>query len=124
MSGDVHVRFCESRGVRFPPATHLVVMCSSRKQAERAEEQATVILGELGLVLHPDKTRVVDLRKGKEGFDFLGCHLHARMSGKLWEQKRIIRYYLQPSVSCVRENRLHRSKGGWGTGLALQAPRP
>jgi hypothetical protein len=24
MSGDVHVRFCESRGVRFPPATHLV----------------------------------------------------------------------------------------------------
>ena len=23
MSGDVHVRFCESRGVRLPPATHL-----------------------------------------------------------------------------------------------------
>ena len=23
MSGDVHVRFCESRGVRFPPATRL-----------------------------------------------------------------------------------------------------
>jgi putative transposase len=23
MTGDCHVRFCESRGVRFPPATHL-----------------------------------------------------------------------------------------------------
>ena len=48
----------------------------------------------LGLELHPDKTRVVDLRGGREGFDFLGCHFHARMSGRLWEQQRIVRYYL------------------------------
>ena len=79
MSGDVHVRFCESRGVRFPPATHLVVLCSSRSQAEQARRRATAILGDLGLELHPDKTRVVDLREGKEGFDFLGCHFHARV---------------------------------------------
>jgi len=26
MNGDVHVRFCESRGVRLPPATHLEAM--------------------------------------------------------------------------------------------------
>ncbi|MCA1682098.1 MAG: hypothetical protein LC700_02995, partial [Actinobacteria bacterium] len=70
MSGDVHAGFCESRGVRLPPATHLVVLCSSRRQAERAQERATAILGDLGLDLHPDKTRVVDLREGKEGFDF------------------------------------------------------
>jgi RNA-directed DNA polymerase len=88
-------------------ADDFVVMCSSKKQAERAEEQATVILGELGLTLHPDKTRVVDLREGKESFDFLGCHLHARMSGKLWEQKRIIRYYLQrwPSKRSMKRAR-------------------
>ena len=42
----------------------------------------------MGLELHPDKTRVVDLREGREGFDFLGCHFRARMSGRLWEQKR------------------------------------
>lgn len=48
----------------------------------------------LGLRLHPDKTKVVDLREGREGLDFLGCHFRARMSGRLWEQKRIIRYYL------------------------------
>src|SRR6202167_860068 len=59
-----------------------------------AGRRARALLGDLGLDLHPDKTRVVDLREGKEGFDFLGCHLHARMSGKLWEQKRIIRYSL------------------------------
>ena len=47
-----------------------------------------------GCELHPDKTKVVDLREGREGLDFLGCHFRARMSGRLWEQKRIIRYYL------------------------------
>jgi RNA-directed DNA polymerase len=76
-------------------ADDFVVLCSSREQAEQALARATVLLAELGLALHPDKTRVVDLRQGREGFDFLGCHLHARMSGRLWEQKRIVRYYLQ-----------------------------
>jgi RNA-directed DNA polymerase len=55
---------------------------------------AAAILGELGLALHPDKTRVVDLREGREGFDFLGCHLHARMSGPMWEKYGKVRYCL------------------------------
>jgi RNA-directed DNA polymerase len=75
-------------------ADDFVVLCSSGQQAEQAHARAAVLLGELGLVLHPDKTRVVELRQGKEGFDFLGCHLRARMSGPLWEQKRVVRYYL------------------------------
>jgi len=75
-------------------ADDFVALCSSRSQAEQAQRRATVILGGLGLELHPDKTRVVDLREGREGFDFLGCHFHARMSGRLWEQKRVVRYYL------------------------------
>jgi len=72
-----------------------VVMCRSQAQATRALKAVEGILAALGLELHPDKTRVVDLREGREGFDFLGCHFRARMSGKLWETKRIIRYYLQ-----------------------------
>ena len=75
-------------------ADDFVVLCASRSQAEEAEQWASALLGDLGLRLHPDKTRVVDLREGTEGFDFLGCHLHARMSGKLWENERRIRYYL------------------------------
>jgi RNA-directed DNA polymerase len=75
-------------------ADDFVVLCSSRSQAEQALARATALSGELGLSLHPEKTRIVDLRQGREGFDFLGCHLHARMSGRLWEQKRIVRYYL------------------------------
>ena len=46
-------------------------------------------------ILHPQKTRRVELTDGLEGFDFLGCHLHKRMSGRLWQQKGLRRYYLQ-----------------------------
>jgi len=88
-------------------ADDFVVLCATRRQAERAQERATAILGDLGLVLHPDKTRVVDLRQGAEGLDFLGCHLHARMSGRLWEQRRIVRYYLHrwPSQRSMKRAR-------------------
>ncbi|MEM6110781.1 group II intron reverse transcriptase/maturase [Mycobacterium sp. 050272] len=71
-----------------------VVLCRSAAQAEHALAVVGEILASLGLRLHPDKTKVVDLREGREGLDFLGCHFRARMSGRLWEQKRIIRYYL------------------------------
>lgn len=44
---------------------------------------------------------------GREGFDFLGCHFRARMSGRLWEQKRVIRYYLHrwPSQRAMKRLR-------------------
>jgi RNA-directed DNA polymerase len=88
-------------------ADDFVVLCRSHEQAEEAQRRSTAILGDLGLSLHPDKTKVVDLREGKEGFDFLGCHFRARMSGKLWEEKRIIRYYLHrwPSVRSMKRAR-------------------
>jgi RNA-directed DNA polymerase len=75
-------------------ADDFVVQCRTREQAEAALALAGQLLGELGLQLHPGKTKIVDLRNGREGFDFLGCHFRARMSGRLWEQKRIVRYYL------------------------------
>ena len=76
-------------------ADDFVVACEPQAEAERAHKLASELMGELGLALHPDKTRVVDLRGGRAGFDFLGCHLHARMSGKHWAQRRVVRYYLQ-----------------------------
>ncbi|MBK8994427.1 MAG: group II intron reverse transcriptase/maturase [Myxococcales bacterium] len=76
-------------------ADDFVVMCRTKKDCELAEQRLRVILKRLGLELHPDKTRRVVLYDGKEGFDFLGCHLHKRMSGKLWEEKRERVYFLQ-----------------------------
>jgi RNA-directed DNA polymerase len=84
-----------------------VVLCRSMAQARMALDAVGEILGALGLRLHPDKTTVVDLRAGREGLDFLGCHFRARMSGRLWEQKRIIRYYLHrwPSQRAMKRLR-------------------
>jgi group II intron reverse transcriptase/maturase len=76
-------------------ADDFVVMCRTAKDCEQAEARIRVILERLGLELHPQKTRRVELYDGKEGFDFLGCHLHKRLSGRLWEQKRQRLYFLQ-----------------------------
>ena len=84
-----------------------VVLCRSAEQAQQALAAVEEILTGLGLELHPGKTKVVDLREGREGFDFLGCHFHARMSGRLWEQRGIVRYYLQrwPSQRAMKRLR-------------------
>jgi RNA-directed DNA polymerase len=84
-----------------------VALCRSAAQARAALDAISEILASLGLRLHPDKTKVVDLRQGREGLDFLGCHFHARMSGRLWEHKRIVRYYLHrwPSQRAMKRLR-------------------
>jgi RNA-directed DNA polymerase len=88
-----------AHGVLVRYADDLVVLCRSRAGAESALVTVGALLSDIGLELHPDKTRVVDLDEGREGFDFLGCHFHARVSGRLLE-RGVRRYYLQrwPSV--------------------------
>lgn len=83
-----------------------VVLCRSAAQAGAALAAVGEILASLGLRLHPDKTKVVDLNEGREGLDFLGCHFRARMSGRLWEQRGIVRYYLDRWPSQRAMNRL------------------
>ena len=87
-------------------ADDAVVMCRSREEAEAALGLVGEVLAELGLELHPDKTRIVDLGEGREGFDFLGCHFHARVSGRLLE-RGIRRYYLHrwPSARSMKKVR-------------------
>jgi RNA-directed DNA polymerase len=106
-------------------ADDFVVLCDSREQAEQAQQRAAALLADLGLELHPDKTGGVDLREGRQGFDFLGCHFHARMSGRLWERERVIRYYLHrwPSQRSMKRAR-QRVKALTGrnmVGMELQA---
>ena len=98
-----------------------VVLCRSAAQARAALDAIREILASLGLELHPDKTKVVDLREGREGLDFLGCHFHARMPGRLREQRRIVRYYLHrwPSARAMKRlrekvrHRTGRNRAGW-----------
>jgi group II intron reverse transcriptase/maturase len=88
-------------------ADDFVVMCQTKAACEQAEKRVRVILERLGLELHPEKTRRVELYDGKEGFDFLGCHLHKGMSGTLWERKRVRVYFLHrwPSARSMQRVR-------------------
>jgi group II intron reverse transcriptase/maturase len=56
-------------------ADDFVIACRTRRQAAEALARVQAILAAMGLELHPDKTRTVELRVRGEGFDFLGCHL-------------------------------------------------
>ena len=76
-------------------ADDFVVMCKTRSACEQAEKRVRGVLARLRLELHPDKTRRVDLSWGKQGIDFLGCHLRKRMSGPIWEKERRRLYFLQ-----------------------------
>jgi RNA-directed DNA polymerase len=79
MSREIHVRFCESRGVRFPPATHLVVLVRGEHgHVQALREEIAGVLEPIGLRLSEAKTQVVHM---SEGFDFLGFHIR-------WRRKR------------------------------------
>jgi RNA-directed DNA polymerase len=87
-------------------ADDFVVMCKTQRQADQALTTVRSIMAGLGLELHPDKTKVIDLRQGREGFDFLGWHFHARVSGRLLE-RGVRRYYLHrwPSTRSMKRVR-------------------
>jgi RNA-directed DNA polymerase len=85
---------CAHLGTLVRYADDFVVMCDTTAHVEEARQRVGTVLTRLGLELHPEKTRTVDLSRGREGFDFLGCHLHKRMSGPIWERTHRRVYYL------------------------------
>jgi len=71
---------CKTLGLLVRYADDFVVMCATESKAKEAKRRVELILHKLGLELHPEKTRQVDLRKGKEGFTFLGCEIRKKRS--------------------------------------------
>ena len=86
------VRYCDD----------FVVLCATRRRADEAARRVAAILATLGLRLHPDKTRIVCLTGGRQGFDFLGFHHHTVES---WKYRG--HFYLQrwPSDRAMRSIR-------------------
>ena len=81
---------CRRLGTLVRYADDLVALCPTRERAEEARTRVAAVLARLGLRLHPEKTRIVPLARGAQGFDFLGFHHHMRESPK-WPG----RWYLQ-----------------------------
>jgi RNA-directed DNA polymerase len=69
-------------------ADDFVIMCRSREEAEQALDAVRQWTAQAGLLLHPDKTRIVDAQKMHEGFDFLGYHFER---GYRWPRRKSLR---------------------------------
>jgi group II intron reverse transcriptase/maturase len=68
-------RQCAHLGRLIRYADDFVVLCRSWADAEEALRRLRIIFERLRLTLHPEKTRLVELGVGKDGFVFLGCYL-------------------------------------------------
>ena len=106
MSGDVHVRFCEGVGVRFPRATHLVVLHNTWEGIQRCKEAIQAWLKGMGLELKDATTRFAHPLEAKEechgnvGFNFLGCTIRQFPVGKYKSKKRY-KTIIQPSKNSI-----------------------
>ncbi|WP_331768094.1 group II intron maturase-specific domain-containing protein [Embleya sp. NBC_00896] len=76
-----------------------MVLSPTEQRAEQARELTERVLEKLGMRLYPEKTGIVCLNRGGQGFDFLGFH-HRKMESWKWRG----RYYLQrwPSARAMR----------------------
>ena len=80
MSREVHVRICESAGVRFLRATRLIITGSSYELLEQeVKPLVEQFLRQRGLELSPEKTRITHI---EDGCDFLGQQVR-KYAGKL-----------------------------------------
>lgn len=64
------IRYCDD----------FVIICRTKKEAEHALKAVKSIMQRLELELHPDKTKLVNMWNGNEGFDFLGFHHRRKVS--------------------------------------------
>jgi len=72
MSREVHVRFCEGLGVRFPQATRLLIFVKSPRAAKRVlGSVARFVEGRLKLIVNPTKSKAAKLSQ----CTFLGFRL-------------------------------------------------
>lgn len=96
-------------------ADDLVVLCASRVRAEEARRRVEAILAGLGLRLHPDKTRIVRLRRGAEGFDFLGFHHRMVESSKYRGRYYLHKWPSARAMASIRAKVRDRTHRRWAS---------
>jgi len=94
---------CGDLGVLVRYADDLVVICNSEAAATESLRRLGLVLERLHLQLHPAKTRIVDLRQGRMGFDFLGFH-HHMMESPRWPGRWYLYHWPSPrAMKAIRQ---------------------
>jgi RNA-directed DNA polymerase len=91
-------------GVLVRYADDLLAMCRTERDAESVLRVIAEILAELGLEPKHAKTRIVHLREGGEGFDFLGFH-HRYVRGNTPRSRHLTFLVRWPSRQAMQHAR-------------------
>jgi group II intron reverse transcriptase/maturase len=94
---------CGHLGVLVRYADDFVVLCRDEAAAVESRRRIGLVLEHLRLQLHPDKTRLVDVRRGHGGFDFLGFH-HRVVESWRWRGRWYVNKW--PSSRAMKAIRL------------------
>lgn len=89
--------------MRFPRATHLVILCERKTHALEDIQVLKAVFGKLELTMNTDKSKLVNLRIDKDGFDFLGFH-HRRLP-KLFKAGKFYNLRSLPSKKAMKKMR-------------------
>ena len=93
-----------------------VALCATESRAKEALRRIVLVMNRLGLTLHPAKTRLVDLRRGKESFEFLGCTIRKKRSIQRAPDKHFMQRWPSPKATKKLRDRVREltSKGQSG----------
>jgi RNA-directed DNA polymerase len=109
-------RQCRHLGQLVRYADDGVVMCRTRADAEESLRRLGLIMDWLGLRLHPEKTRIVELGLGKEGFVFLGCYLRIVLS-HFKRREYLFRWPSPRAMNRIRARIRERTDRRWWAGM-------
>src|SRR3984957_6102866 len=98
---------CSSLGVLVRYADDFVAMCRTESAAKEALRRIGLVMNRLGLKLHPEKTRTVDLRRGKDSFVFLGCTIRKKRSIQRNPRAHFVQRWPAPKAMKRVRKRVH-----------------
>lgn len=98
---------CSQLGILVRYADDFVIMCRAQSQAREAHRRVEIIMTRLGLALNPEKTRLVNMAGGKEGFVFLGCAIRKRRSVQRNPRWHFVQRWPSPKAMKNIRSRVH-----------------
>ena len=102
---------CSQLGMLVRYADDFVAMCRTESGAREALRRIGLVMDRLGLTLHQAKTRMVDLRRGKEGFVFLGCTIRKKRSIQRAPGKHFMQRWPSPKATQKLRDRVREMTG-------------
>lgn len=90
-------------------ADDFLIMCESQEEAEKALNLVRDWMAEMQLRLHPQKTRIIDMTKAGNSFEFLGYHFEHTKRGRIrrWPRSKSIAKLKDTVRYITRRNNPH-----------------